>query len=215
MARQTTPPEQRFWAKVTKGAGCWTWSAGEISTGYGAFHPAKNETVLAHRYAYELAIGPIPPGLVVDHTCHGRDKTCRGGPTCRHRRCVNPAHLEAVTNEENLRRGAGYALLNGMRTSCINGHPYTLENTYEAPDGGVRCRTCARERDRDRYRPRLASPRTPGEIDDEQVRDMYAAGWGATRIRAELHVSIDRLYGAMDRLGLPRRPSGRVKKAAA
>lgn len=210
MARKTTPPEQRFWAKVTKGADCWTWGAGEISTGYGAFHPAKNETVLAHRYAYELAIGPIPPGLVVDHTCHGRDKTCRGGRTCRHRRCVNPAHLEAVTNEENLRRGAGYALLNGMRTSCINGHPYTLENTYEAPDGGVRCRTCARERDRQRS----PGPRHLNPINDADVQELYADGAGATRISAELHVSIHRLYRVMDRLGLPRRSAGRVKKAA-
>jgi hypothetical protein len=48
--------------------------------------------IRAHRFAYELLVGPIPEGLVIDHLC-------------RNRRCVNPAHLEPVTAEENWRRG--------------------------------------------------------------------------------------------------------------
>jgi hypothetical protein len=110
------------------------WTAGAIAQGYGGFHPAKGVMVLAHRYAYEALIGPIPAGLVIDHLC-------------RVRRCVNPAHLEPVTNEENLSRGEGYALRNGMRTACVNGHEYTEANTYRDPKGGIRCRQCGRDRD--------------------------------------------------------------------
>jgi hypothetical protein len=48
--------------------------------------------------------GPIPPGLYVDHACHTTDPDCAGGPNCPHRRCVNPDHLELVTDDENRRR---------------------------------------------------------------------------------------------------------------
>lgn len=138
----TAAPElRRFWSKVAVAGEdeCWPWTAGRISTGYGAFRPTTNRIVLAHRYAYSLAKGEIPKGLVIDHLC-------------RVRSCVNPRHLEAVTNEENLRRGSGYALQNGMRNHCVNGHEYTESNTYVDPQGGVRCRECARERDRQPHR---------------------------------------------------------------
>lgn len=141
-SRPTTPPDVRFRKYVQPGplpatrpglGHCHLWTGGKIPQGYGQFNPAKASSVLAHRWAFEQANGPIPDGLVVDHLC-------------RVRACVNPAHLEAVTNEENLRRGAGYGLRNGMRRHCINGHEYTSQNTYIAPDGGVRCRTCSRNR---------------------------------------------------------------------
>lgn len=48
---------------------------------------------LAHRVMYEALVGPIPAGLVIDHLC-------------RNTRCVNPDHLEAVTQAENVRRAA-------------------------------------------------------------------------------------------------------------
>lgn len=147
--RPVTDPATRFWSKVDKagpipstrpGLGaCWVWVAGRANTGYGVFHPARGVNVLAHRWVYEQAVGALDPLMVVDHLC-------------RNRACVNPDHLEQVTNEENLRRGAGYALRNGMRNECIHGHKYTPENTYICPKGGIRCRACAAEKDRTRKR---------------------------------------------------------------
>jgi hypothetical protein len=89
--------EDRFWAKVDKSAGpegCWLWTAGKIGQGYGAFY-AYGRKFLAHRFAYQLTIGPLSDLFQVDHVRE------RG---CRHRHCVNPAHLEVVTLAENLRR---------------------------------------------------------------------------------------------------------------
>lgn len=138
-SRPTTPASVRFWEKVRKvDGGCWEWTAGQQGMGYGMFHPTHEENVLAHRFSFEAHVGPIPEGLVIDHLC-------------RNRLCVNPDHLEPVTNEENLRRGAGYAIQNGMRTHCKNGHEYTPENTYTDPTKGTaRCRECSRNRDRKR-----------------------------------------------------------------
>ena len=121
-----TTTEERFWARVDKSGTCWKWQ-GSSSQGYGSFS-ADGRTVRAHRYAYELTVGPIPHGLVLDHLC-------------RVRSCVNPAHLEPVTNVENVLRGAGWAGTNSRKTHCVHGHEYTPENTVPIADGR-RCRTC-------------------------------------------------------------------------
>jgi len=149
MTRPSQQPAIRFWAKVDKKGPtpptfrhrgqCWQWTAGVISTGYGMFHRSKTKGVLAHRYAYELLIGPIPDGLVIDHLC-------------RNRRCVNPAHLEAVTMRVNTRRGLSVSTFNALKTDCPAGHPYSPENTYISPKGSRICRACARERDRKPHR---------------------------------------------------------------
>lgn len=136
------PERERFEERVSRMAECWEWTGSRMTSGYGKFN-ADDRIVLAHRYSYELHIGRIPDGLVVDHLC-------------RNRACVRPDHLEAVTNEENLRRGAGFALRNGMRTACIHGHEYLPENAYIDPQGGLRCRECGRIRDRRRTQQRSA-----------------------------------------------------------
>jgi hypothetical protein len=89
-----SPPEQRFWQFVTKDAAdvCWEWHGERIRNGYGRLWISTTQRMLAHRFAYELLIGPIPEGLDLDHLC-------------RNRSCVNPAHLEPVTNRENVIRG--------------------------------------------------------------------------------------------------------------
>lgn len=122
----------RFWSKVDTFGDCWEWTASKYVDGYGQFrHDGRPQR--AHRVAYELVIGPIPEGLVIDHLC-------------RNKGCVNPAHLEAVTPGENTRRGEAAARLRALRaaqTHCKRGHEFTQENTYIHPKNGARdCRTC-------------------------------------------------------------------------
>jgi hypothetical protein len=139
--------DARFWSKVNKTDTCWLWTGAPARGNYGSFG-AQGRTFRAHRYAYELHYGPIPDGLHLDHRCHNEDPTCPGGPTCRHRRCVNPAHLEAVTPYKNALNGLTPAAVNARKTHCDHGHEYTPENTYAIPVspyqryGARACRAC-------------------------------------------------------------------------
>ena len=132
--------DERFDEKWTPepNTGCWVWMASSSDDGYGQFW-SEEKMVRAHRYAYERWVGPIPEGLTIDHLC-------------RVRHCVNPDHLEAVTNRENILRGETIAAAYAARTHCLQGHPYDEENTYVPPRGGRReCRTCRRARGQDWY----------------------------------------------------------------
>lgn len=120
----------RFWSKVEKSdSGCWIWSAYRDPKGYGTFG-FKGKVQKAHRVAYQLAIGPIPEGAHVLHSCDTPP-------------CVNPAHLRAGTRSDNMRdkvlRGRDY---NVKKSQCIHGHPFDETNTYVTPDGRRNCRTC-------------------------------------------------------------------------
>ena len=82
---------------------CWPWQGTISPFGYGIYNGQKKPG-RAHRMVYEAFVGPIPKGLMLDHTCH--DPTvCRGGSDCPHRRCVNPNHLLPVTHAQNVARG--------------------------------------------------------------------------------------------------------------
>lgn len=124
----------RFTAKYqVDEAGCWRWIAAQNRQGYGCFR-VNRQTYLAHRWAYEHLVGPIPDGLELDHLC-------------RAPACVNPAHLEAVTHQENMRRGQmGYRSVNyHEKMDCVRGHPFNEANTYVSiRDGRPRraCRAC-------------------------------------------------------------------------
>jgi hypothetical protein len=120
----------RFWSKVEilGSDECWLWRGYVNNYGYGDFWIGRNTK--AHRYSYELQVGPIPAGLVLDHLC-------------RVRHCVNPRHLEPVTIGENVMRGKTLAAANAAKTSCMNGHPFTPENTWRRIDRPGRvCRIC-------------------------------------------------------------------------
>ena len=130
------------------GCECLLWTRSTDRKGYGRMgiggHGSRKVPV--HRVAYELEVGPIPDGLVIDHV---KDRGCT------HRNCANVAHLEPVTNEENLRRGKRPGPPIGpIKTHCLRGHEYTPENTYWFP-GRPRarsCRTCMRMRESNRAR---------------------------------------------------------------
>lgn len=82
--------------------GCWEWTAGINQYGYGKVK-FSGQDLGAHRVAWFLATGNWP-AEELDHLCHTLDPTCVGGVECRHRRCINPAHLEEVSKVENTRR---------------------------------------------------------------------------------------------------------------
>lgn len=139
----------RFWELIEPADGdeCRLWLGRITNHGYG-FWCVDGVVFSTHRLAYELAIGPIPTGLTIDHLC-------------RNRACCNPHHLEPVTNRENVMRGAGFGAINARKTHCSRGHEYTPENTYRRPDGpGWRkCRTCELAREAERTRVRRARAR--------------------------------------------------------
>lgn len=127
-------PESRFWAKVHIGEPdeCWLWTGATKSHGYG-YLGRNGKTLHAHRYAFELEVGPIPEGFQVDHLCFNRA-------------CVNPSHLEAVPPVVNMRRAAK----RNYGKVCRNGHPKTEANIYVTTQGVTQCRACHKDRERER-----------------------------------------------------------------
>lgn len=118
-----------FWEKVQVEPikGCWIWTGGLTSSGYGP-----------HRRTYERLVGEIPDGLEIDHTCQVRA-------------CQNPDHFELVTPEENKRRQGTRV------THCKRGHLYTAETTRIKPNGTRNCKTCHAEDERRRRLERKGS----------------------------------------------------------
>ncbi|GAA2629859.1 hypothetical protein GCM10009863_51610 [Streptomyces axinellae] len=131
--------------------GCVRWTGYVSQLGYGAFS-VNGQRVLAHRFVYELIVGPIPDGYHIDHLCHNRDESCEGGNECLHRRCVNPDHLEPVTVLENLRRSPHTPYGKPPKTACIHGHALTDDNVYVFRSGVRKCKRCTEEQQKERYR---------------------------------------------------------------
>jgi hypothetical protein len=144
----------RFASKLEVVDDCWIWTGARFRTGYASVYmttPERRGARLAHHVVYELLVGPIPEGHELDHTCHSEAVaagTCAGGWDCPHRPCCNPEHLEPVTPQENMLRGASPAARHARVTHCPKDHPYEGENLYLRPNGSRVCRACLREQKR-------------------------------------------------------------------
>ena len=117
-----------FFSKVDANGCCWEWNGARDRRNYGvSSRPEGRGAGRAHRISYEILVGPIPAGLVLDHLC-------RNPP------CVNPDHLEPVTNHENLKRGFGFVGLNIRKEKCPAGHVLDRESKGR---GGRPMRYCS------------------------------------------------------------------------
>ncbi len=139
----------RFLAKVhvEPMTGCWLW-VGMLSC------QRKDRPMLnmrrgdrwipeyAYRLAYEHFVGPIPDGLTIDHV----RVRCAARPSC-----VNPDHLEPVTQAENVLRGDSFSAVNAKKTTCPRGHSFEADNLGITPNGRRFCRVCRRNRSNKRY----------------------------------------------------------------
>lgn len=85
------PPRIQEKVTVHPISDCWEWRGARNGRGYGSVTNGLGSSALAHRVAYEALVGPIPAGLTIDHLC-------------RNKVCLNAAHMEPVTREENSRR---------------------------------------------------------------------------------------------------------------
>lgn len=128
-----TPAPDRFWPKVEKTATCWNWNGSRKHGGYGEFRADSQRKVPAHRWSFEVACGPVPVGLVLDHLC-------------RNPGCVRPDHLEPVTPRENSLRSLSPPAMNARKTRCREGHPLSGDNLMPSTlrQGRRRCRACWR-----------------------------------------------------------------------
>ena len=104
---------------------CWIWPGAPTKTGGYGRATVGGCQQYAHRASYEFFVGPVPDGLEIDHLC-------------KNRMCINPRHLEAVSHQENMRRGRF-----AQATHCKYGHPFDADNTYVYGTGRY-CRACNR-----------------------------------------------------------------------
>ena len=117
---------------------CWIWQ-GATAGGYSHIYH-RGKATRGHRAIWEELVGPIPEGEVIDHLC-------------RVKLCLNPDHLEPVSQSVNIRRGTGVAAANARKTRCPYGHPYSGENLIVSKHGRA-CRECKNRRARLRYKER-------------------------------------------------------------
>lgn len=133
---------------------CWHWMGVRSKRGdYGIvdIYGQPRMQYRAHRIAWELYRGPLPTTHTIDHLCKVHS-------------CVNPAHLEVVTQKTNVLRGEGPTAENARKIACLRGHPFTPENTwvFVGADGYKRraCRECQRMHGREyanRVKPWIAA----------------------------------------------------------
>lgn len=141
------PASERLWKRVSKLGPiplhrpelgrCWIWTGSQSSNGYGNMYCGNGKYISTHVVSYEAAKGPVPDGFVLDHLC-------------RTPLCLNPDHLEPVTNRINIMRGVSPTVLLHLKGMCKNGHSAATEACrVRTKDGSYRvayCRACRREK---------------------------------------------------------------------
>jgi hypothetical protein len=139
------PSRDRVRVEVDDETGCHLWTGAVNQDGYGLLGRGSF-TGMAHRWFWIERHGPIPDGMKLDHLC-------------RNPRCVNPDHLEVVTNRENVMRGEGPTVVASRANVCLRGHPLSPENTIVKTDGSRQCRRCQRVANNRSYRRRQEARR--------------------------------------------------------
>jgi hypothetical protein len=111
---------------IDEATGCWNWTHRTTSAGYGTLS-IRARNFAAHRISYTRHKGPIPEGLVLDHLC-------------RNTVCINPEHLEAVTDQVNILRGMAPGAVATREEACRRGHPRSEYGRQYGPR--VHCSAC-------------------------------------------------------------------------
>lgn len=161
---------QRFWSKVvcvdSPTDTCWHWLAYKSKEGYGYVNIGRSSfkhVFTAHRAAWILTYGTIDSALTLDHLC-------------RNPSCVNPAHMEQVSNRVNILRGNGASAQNARKTHCPQGHAYSESNTTLRQNGDRRCLTCQREQGRIPKRRALTQEQRARKIVLQRARRQRSQG---------------------------------------
>lgn len=191
MAKKRLSDQDRFRRSYVEvvANGCWEWQLFKDEDGYGYMKlgsrtDGTRRQERAHRFAYECFVAAIPAGLQIDHLC-------------RNRSCVNPEHMEPVTQLVNTQRG-----WRATKLYCPSGHPLFGPNLRIASANGQRvCKECQRHAVRENYvKTHGAAQKRYGERNKEKRRQAQAqrrASWSEERLALERERG--RIHDAMRR----------------
>jgi len=145
LADMTPAAIGRLWSRVDRRADteCWPWLGRPTARGYGIFGVRRRDgsdaRSGAHRVVFEVYhLRPIPTDLALDHLC-------------KNTMCVNPHHLEVVTQRENILRGDHKIGRVYREMRCLRGHDLSLPDAFTMSPTGRHCRLCQAIRRKERY----------------------------------------------------------------